>query len=84
MEHPADDVLRRFLRATTTREENRQVVTHLLARCPSCVAALRTIKREKPPPVAYDQALAQLAMRLRMRHEAPPAAQVSLFLTFRR
>lgn len=62
MDHPAEDVLLRFLLGAASRQENRQIVRHLLARCPSCAAALRRMKPDGPiePPVdpaEYDQAL---------------------------
>lgn len=60
MEHPAEDVLRRFLLASTTSEENCQVARHLLARCPSCADMLRKIRKEPPPPGAYNLALERL------------------------
>ncbi len=74
MEHPADDVLLRFLLGATDRQENRQVVRHLLARCPRCAAALRRMRKEPtldPPlsPDAYDAALDRAAARLRARED---------------
>jgi len=34
--HPCAEALRRFARGEATREEGRQVVAHLLGRCPAC------------------------------------------------
>jgi hypothetical protein len=42
-EHPADEVLARFADAATSPAESRLVVRHLLARCPRCGAALRSL-----------------------------------------
>ena len=70
MEHPPEEVLLRFVLGATSGEENHQVVRHLLARCPSCAAALRKMLAEPPldPPLApeaYDAALDRVAARLR-------------------
>ena len=40
-----EDVLRRFAAGTASREENRRVVRHLLARCEPCGAAIRSYLR---------------------------------------
>jgi len=69
MENPTEDVLLRFVLGATDRQENRQVVRHLLARCPTCAAALRSIRREPPlcpppDPGAYDQAFDRVAAML--------------------
>lgn len=37
-EHIGEELLGRFLRAETTREEARQVLRHLLSQCPECLA----------------------------------------------
>ncbi len=66
MEHPAADVLLRFFLGTASRQENRQIVRHLLSRCPACAAALKEMKPEPPgDPGAYDEALDRFAARLR-------------------
>src|SRR5262245_59470503 len=65
MEHPADDVLLRFLLGAASRQENRAVVTHLLARCPRCAAALRQMKLPPVDPAAYDEALDRFAAEFR-------------------
>lgn len=74
MDHPAEDVLVRLLLGLTSRQESRQVVRHLLARCPTCAAALRTMKPEPPvDPGAYDETLDRFATRLRaLAEEAKP------------
>jgi hypothetical protein len=61
MEHLPEDLLLRFVLERTSRQENQQIVRHLLASCPTCAAALRKIWKEPPrPPIdpaAYDPAL---------------------------
>jgi hypothetical protein len=59
MEHPDDGVLLRFAALKGTREENRQVVRHLLARCPECAARLRAAARPKTDPEEYDAPLSR-------------------------
>ncbi len=62
MEHPAEDALLRFLVGASSRQENRQIVRHLLSRCPTCAQALRRLRPDPPvDPGAYDQALDRLA-----------------------
>ncbi len=41
MEHPSQDALLRFVLGAASRQENRLIVRHLLARCPACAAAVR-------------------------------------------
>jgi hypothetical protein len=79
MEHPPPDVLLRFLLGTTSPAENRQVVTHLLARCPACATTLRRLRHEPPwvPPAdpdAYDSAFdrATTFLRALTRKTVPP------------
>jgi hypothetical protein len=50
MDHPSEDVLKRFATGTASREENRAVVTHLLKGCPACARTLRALM--EPNPVA--------------------------------
>lgn len=66
MQHPAEDVLRRFSDGTASRSENREVVRHLLSRCPTCAAAVRSLFRAEDPldPSAYDPALSRLVASL--------------------
>ncbi len=81
MEHPADDVLLRFVLGATSRQENRQVVRHLLSRCPACAVTLRSLWQEPPigpppDPGAYDEAfdrLGRLITPLRRRECQEPA-----------
>lgn len=89
MEHPADDVLLRFILGATDRQENRQVVRHLLSRCPSCAAKLRRMWKEPPldPPLgpdAYDAALDRTARWLRELIEKAAATPISIGGTRRR
>lgn len=59
MEHPPPDLLLRFRLGSASPPENRQVVRHLLARCPACAAALRQLRHEPPlslPPSPEDYA----------------------------
>ena len=90
MKHPADDVLLRFILGTTDRQENRQVVRHLLARCPACAAILRKMRKEPPanPPISpevYDAALDRAAAWLREitggTNPAPRPSPAAVFLS---
>lgn len=81
MEHPTEDVLLRFTLCAASRQENRQVVRHLLSRCPSCAETVRKLREEPPPdppisPDAYNPALDRLIAREReltaAPHPAPP------------
>ena len=51
----APEILERFLRGAASREENREVVTHLLRDCPACAEILA--KRPQAGPGDYDPAL---------------------------
>lgn len=70
MDHPTDNVLLRFLLGEPSRQESRQVVRHLLSRCPDCAAALKTLSQQPPlgpppSPIDYQEALDRFAARLR-------------------
>jgi anti-sigma factor RsiW len=69
MEHPTQEVLLSFVLGASTRAERRLVVRHLLARCPTCAATLRTLRNEppcQPPrPEEYDAAFARAFAFLR-------------------
>jgi len=70
MEHPPKDLLLRFALNATSRQENRLVVRHLLARCPSCAATLRVMSQEPPlypppGPETYDPVLDRLVAFVR-------------------
>jgi len=92
MEHPAQDLLLRFVLGVASRAENRTVVRHLLARCPVCAAALRKLRREPPssPPrnqEEYDPAFDRLAALLgdlndrANAEEGPEGGRLPGFLT---
>jgi len=66
MEHPTEEALRRFLLVETSRQENRKIVRHFLARCPPCAAAVMKMRKGPPvEPVAYDEVLNRFMARLR-------------------
>jgi len=44
-EHLTPDLLRSFLRGEASKAENREVVRHLLAGCPECLAVARPLWR---------------------------------------
>jgi hypothetical protein len=46
-DHFSREVLARFLQSTLPREENRDLVRHLLGRCPDCSKLLREVAREE-------------------------------------
>lgn len=45
-DHFSREVLARFLQSALPREENRDLVRHLLGRCPACSRLLQEIARE--------------------------------------
>lgn len=50
MDHPSEDILRRFASGTASREESRTVVKHLVKGCPSCARKLRDLMEPKAVP----------------------------------
>ena len=82
MEHPTRDDLLRFLQGTTSRQENRLIVRHLLATCPACTAALQQMWKEPPnnpiTPAVYDQALDRFQEQLRTWISAKPSQRTLL------
>ncbi|HYU33460.1 MAG TPA: hypothetical protein VEW48_14990 [Thermoanaerobaculia bacterium] len=79
MDHPSKEVLLGFVLGAASRQENRMVVRHLLARCPACAATLRKLRQEPPlspppDPGAYDPAIDRLATLLE-RLARPPAPE---------
>ena len=80
MEHPADEVLLRFLLGETSREENRAIVIHLLSGCPRCAAVLRQLP---PPeePEAYDKALDRLEAAVQELAAGDEEGRLARFLT---
>jgi hypothetical protein len=81
MDHPSDKLLRRFLFASTTPQENQQIVRHLLARCPACAETLRKLQ-VPPPPAAYDRVLDRFASRL-LEEASPGRPRAGRILAFR-
>lgn len=64
MDHPSDDSLARFFVGGTSRQENRQIVRHLLTQCEDCKATLIQIMQ----PAAssdYDSIFDRCAAHLR-------------------
>lgn len=58
MDHPSEETLKRFATGTASREENRDVVAHLVKGCSACTRKLRALM--EPDSVArgaYDTAL---------------------------
>jgi hypothetical protein len=43
MDHPSEETLKRFAAGTTSREESRAVVAHLLKGCSACARKLRQL-----------------------------------------
>ena len=83
MQHLPEEVLLRFVLGATSRQENRLVVRHLLARCPTCAATLRKLRQEPPwspppDPEAYDPAFDRLAALLRKLADADESAEAGL------
>jgi hypothetical protein len=78
MEHPTRADLLRFLLGTTSRQENRLIVRHLLANCPACTAALSQMWKEPIAPTAYDQALDRFQEQLRTWLSAKPSQRTLL------
>lgn len=61
MEHPSDEILKRFATVKASREERRVVAAHLLKGCPSCAEKIKAFL--EPHPVAagaYDAVLDRL------------------------
>jgi hypothetical protein len=59
MTHIPEATLRRFAEGTASREENRRVVRHLLARCPACAASIRSCLRPPVSEESYDELIAR-------------------------
>jgi hypothetical protein len=58
MDHPSEEILKRFAAGTASREESRAVVAHLVKGCALCATRLRRLI--DPPKVAgssYETAL---------------------------
>lgn len=65
MDHPADEILVRFVKGTASRDESRAVVSHLLKGCILCARRIRALM--EPNAVAagsYDVALDRFSREL--------------------
>lgn len=64
MRHPISGrSLWRFTKGTSTREENRSILTHLLRGCATCAAGVRSAFQPETPASAYDAVFDRLAER---------------------
>lgn len=76
MVHPGDDALLRFLLGKSSRDENRQIVRHLLTLYPVCTAALEKMWKEPPDqpisPAEYDPALDRFEKQLQAWRSGNP------------
>ena len=50
MDRPSEDILRRFVSGTASREESRAVVAHLVKGCPACARKIRDLMEPKAVP----------------------------------
>src|SRR5687768_15214614 len=57
MSHLSKDLIERFFALSTSREENRQLVRHILSGCPACVELLRSLIRPAVDPKEYERLL---------------------------
>ena len=71
MEHPSDQILRRFATGKASREERLAVVAHLVKGCSQCARKLRALI--EPQPVAADAYDAVLDGLKRLVHLAGEA-----------
>jgi hypothetical protein len=61
MDHPVSrESLKRFAAGTSTRQENRSIVAHLLKGCPDCAQQIREGVRPEVTEDAYDSVLAKM------------------------
>ncbi len=64
MTHIPEATLKRFAEGTASRDENRQVVRHLLARCPACAASIRSFLRPPVSEESYGELIARAVRRV--------------------
>ena len=64
MTHIPEATLKRFTEGTASQEENRQVVCHLLARCPACAATIRSFLRPPVSEESYGELIARAIRRM--------------------
>jgi hypothetical protein len=58
MDHPSEDILRRFVSGIASREESRMVVKHLVKGCPACARKIRDLMEPKAVPgSSYEDSL---------------------------
>jgi hypothetical protein len=62
MDHPvSQNSLKKFAAGTSSREENREIVAHLLKGCPSCSGQMGAYMRPEIAADAYDAIFARLS-----------------------
>lgn len=73
LNHPISRAsLERFATGSSTPQENRTIVVHLLQGCATCSGTLRELDRRKPAPAsAYEKALDGFERELRGSVTAP-------------
>lgn len=77
MEHPADEILKRFAEGKASREEGRAVVAHLLKGCRSCQEKIKAFLEPRPVARGAHEAVLKrferrVAGRLMDLEETPP------------
>jgi len=72
--HPQDDILRRFVAGTASRDEGRQVGLHLLHGCQSCGNRIQELLHPEIPAGAYDVALDRVEAALMPGAAVVPAS----------
>ena len=62
MDHPVSrESLKKFATGTSTRQENRTIVAHLLQGCAECARQINEGVRPEVPDDAYDAVLARMS-----------------------
>ena len=65
MEHPSEEILKRFVAGTSSRDESRSVVAHLLKGCAPCARKIRILMEPaKVRRSGYDSALERFDQEL--------------------
>lgn len=57
MRHLSKELIDRFFALSASREENRQLVRHILSGCPACTALLRSWLQPAIDPEEYERLL---------------------------
>lgn len=78
MEHPSDEILKRFANGKASREEGRAVVAHLLKACRPCAEKIKSFLEPHPVAGGAHEAVlnrfeSRLASKLEELEEAPPS-----------